>query len=111
MSDTPPLPEAVLARAAELRAEGNGWNGVAKNLGYEPDELKRLCEAAGKTFDRLLRKAHDAVVRDGLAEAITTLRQGMRSRNRKAARRAAEVMTRVAAAEARIRLARRSEER
>lgn len=109
MSDaTTPLPEAVLARAARLRAEGSSWTHVAAALapGRESDEVRQLCEATGETFDRLLGEAHDEVVRDAHAEAILALRVGIRSRSRKVSRRSAEVMVRVAAAERRDRIAR-----
>ena len=62
--------------------------------------------AAGTAFDRLLRRAHDAVVRDGLAEAIYVLRIQIRSTDATASRRSAEVMARIAAAERRDRLQR-----
>ena len=106
MSATSPLPEAVLARAAELRAEGSGWHAVADELGHaDPAELRRLCQAC-PDFDRLLRRAWAAVVRDGLAEAVFTFRRLMRTGDDRTARLAAEGMRRAADALARDRAAR-----
>ncbi|HVL12900.1 MAG TPA: hypothetical protein VM529_10065, partial [Gemmata sp.] len=48
---------ALLARAADLRARGFGWEGAARQLGLDADDLRDRC-AARPDYPGRLRAAH-----------------------------------------------------
>jgi hypothetical protein len=98
MTAITPETEAVLARAAELRAQGSGWIPVARELGREVPELRKLCADAGSTYTRLYEKARRATFAESLNEATFVLRNQIRSDNETAARRSAESLSRTALA-------------
>ncbi len=91
---TPEL-EAVLSRAAELRAAGSCWKATAQSIGYEGDDLELLCKEAGKAYERLYSKPRRNVVREGLAESMFTLRRLLREGDDGEARKAAECLSRI----------------
>jgi len=90
-----PAVEAVLERAAELRAEGSSWNNTAIAMGYVGDDLKGICKDAGQTYERLYSKARRAVVREALSESMFTLRRLLREGAEADSRRAAECLSRI----------------
>jgi len=90
-----PEVEAVLERAAELRAEGSSWTKTANAMGYVGDDLKGICKDAGQTYERLVSKARRQVVRDALAESMFVLRRLLREGADAESRRAAECLSRI----------------
>ncbi|MBA4189172.1 MAG: hypothetical protein C0467_14335 [Planctomycetaceae bacterium] len=90
-----PEVEAVLSRAAELRAEGSGWPASADELDYAADDLKQLCKEAGKLYDRMYSKAQRQVIREGLAESMFQMRRLLRVGDNREIRHAADSLARI----------------
>jgi len=90
-----PEVEAVLERAAELRAEGSSWSKTATAMGYVGDDLKGICKDAGQTYERIYTKACRAVVREALSESMFVLRRLLREGADADSRRAAECLSRI----------------
>ena len=61
MTYLPPETDALLARAAELRAAGKPWDAVAERLDADPDDLKALAREHTRRFRQLV-----SVVRNDL---------------------------------------------
>src|SRR5205823_4140088 len=56
-----PPDDSVLSQAAEMRANGYSWKATARDLGRQPDELKRQAKAACRLWRRLLSAARREV--------------------------------------------------
>jgi hypothetical protein len=92
MPDPKPPSESVLARAAELRAAGNGWEAVAEVLRRSPGTVRRWPELYTDRWQAAVRLAERRLLADAGAESILVLRQLLRSRDDKVRRDAAKFL-------------------
>ena len=89
------FPVDVVARTAELRAEGKSWECVAKSLHCESvEELRYVIDRNEQEYARKLRRARREVLTDSFAEGVFTLRRLMRGKDEKTAMKAADAMIR-----------------
>jgi hypothetical protein len=72
---TSPETLALLGRAAKIRAEGKSWADAAAQLAVGADELRRLAADHSRDYDRLARRARTEALREGMDEAVATLRR------------------------------------
>ena len=105
MNSTILEPEAAVARAAVLRAEGSSWSAVATQLGCDSEFIKNLCGNAGPNYTRQLRRARHQCLDEGLDEAVFTFRRHIRKPDDPTAIRGAVAMGHIAMARDRNRLA------
>ncbi|HVK16096.1 MAG TPA: hypothetical protein VM533_04050, partial [Fimbriiglobus sp.] len=89
-----PTAEELLARAAELRAEGSSWVVVARELGTTPEQARRMTEEAGADYRRLRARAGRAVLDDAFAEALFFARLDLRGDDDKLRQRAYDIIFR-----------------
>src|SRR5438132_14385367 len=90
MTPTTLTPDALLGRAAEMRAHGLSWDTVARKLKLDEEELQQLVHDAGPAYRRLLATARREVRGEAADEALVTLRRELRSDEDKARRGAAD---------------------
>src|SRR5437763_5280520 len=95
MSPATPDTDALLSRAAELRARGASWEAAADELDADPDDLRRLTRDAGPAYRRLFAAARREVTDEAFGEALLALRRELRSRDERARREAAGVIVRI----------------
>src|SRR5437763_538394 len=78
--DTPHIPDALLARAAALRAGGQSWEQVARKLDVPADHLRELAEVEHRpVYRRLLARARREAIEDAFADGLLSLRTQLRS--------------------------------
>ena len=70
-----------LTRAAEMRANGIGWNAIARTLKCSPETCQSWPKRFPRTWDSLLGEANREVLHQARGEAIQALRQLLRSSN------------------------------
>jgi hypothetical protein len=92
MSAPKPPPEAVLARAAELRAAGNGWEVVAQTLRRSLPVVRRWPDLFPDRWQAATRLAERRLLSDASAESVLVLRQLLRSNDDKVRRDAARLL-------------------
>jgi hypothetical protein len=68
----------LLAVAADLRADGNGWDVVATKVGRRPETCRRWPERYPAEWEQLYEAAEDQKVREARAESRAMLRQQFR---------------------------------
>src|SRR5205807_5333015 len=95
MSPATPDTDALLSRAAELRARGASWEAAADELDTDPGALKALTRDAGPAYRRLFAAARREVSEEAFTEALFTLRRELRSKDEKGRREAAGVLLRL----------------
>src|SRR5947207_10732662 len=95
MSPATPDTDALLARAAELRARGASWEAAADELDTDPGALKALTRDAGPAYRRLFAAARREVSEEAFTEALFTLRKELRSKDEKGRREAAAIILRL----------------
>lgn len=83
------LPDALLIRAAELRASGAGWSVVAQTVGRTVDVVRRWPMRYPDRWAVHLRAAERRQAADAAAEGLHVLRRQLRSDDDKTARDAA----------------------
>jgi hypothetical protein len=71
--------EALLPKAAELRANGSSWARTARDLGHDPQRLKALAAESRQAWRRLRGQARGEVIEDAFAEAVLALRTDIRT--------------------------------
>src|SRR4051812_7275809 len=92
MFPTPPQPDALLVRAAALRAHGLAWEAVADELETDVDDLRQRVEDAGPTFRKLFAIARRDATEEAYTEALFALRRELRSKDEKGRREAAGII-------------------
>jgi hypothetical protein len=74
-----PPPVSVLARAAELRAEGSAWKYVGEAVGRSPETVRRWPQVFPDLWAAAVRAAQRRVIDDAADEAVCVLRQLIRT--------------------------------
>jgi hypothetical protein len=92
MNPLNPELHALLRRAAELRAAGQSWPSVARQIEIDENVLIQLTRDHHATYRKLLRSARSEVFAEGTAEAFLFLRKLLRSEDERISWRAAESM-------------------
>src|SRR5262245_58690184 len=90
LPDTP----ALLGHAAELRARGTPWDGVATQLMIRTDELRRLVRDHARTYDRLADQARREFAHETLHAALARLHGLLQRQNERVALSAASTLVR-----------------
>ncbi len=88
----PPPADAVLSRAALLRAAGCSWETVAAELGLAAGTVQKWPETAPERWQIALADAERRVVTEATAEAVLVLRQLLRADDEKVRRDAARFL-------------------
>jgi hypothetical protein len=78
---TTPSPQTLglLRRAAELRAAANSWDATATKLALTRAELDKLVADHTRDYERFARRARAEVIREAFHEALTALRDHLKS--------------------------------
>jgi hypothetical protein len=84
--------EAVLARAAELRATGNSWEAVAAQMHRSVSTIRKWPNLYAERWHAALRAAERRLLADAGAESVLVLRQLLRSDDEKVRRDAAKFL-------------------
>ncbi len=88
-----PIPsDAVLARAAELRAGGSNWEAVAAKLNRSAETVRKWPALHPERWQAALHQAERRLVAEASAESVLILRQLLRSDDEKVRRDAAEFL-------------------
>jgi hypothetical protein len=87
-----PPSELLIHRAAELRASGKPWDQVGDAVGRKADTVRKWPQAYPDLWLKATAEAEKQIVNDAGAEAILTLRQGLRSEDEKLRRDAAKIL-------------------
>jgi hypothetical protein len=74
-----PPSESALARAAEMRAEGNAWKYVGAAVGFSQHTVRKWPRLFPDLWAAAMRAADRRVIDDAAAEAVGVLRQLIRS--------------------------------
>src|SRR4051794_3087604 len=90
-----PPPDPLLRDAAELKAEGNGWETVAAKLHADFDAVRRLPDDRPGEWRKVYPAARRAVLGDAFAEAVCVLRVQLRAKDVKVSAKAADVLCKV----------------
>jgi predicted transcriptional regulator len=85
----PPTPEQ-LALATEMRVAGATWEAIAQELGFSASAVRRWEKRFGKRWWQLTAFAERRLMAQATGEAVTALRQQLRSENEKTSREAAQ---------------------
>jgi hypothetical protein len=80
MTTLKPPPEAVLHRAAELRAAGCGWDVVAHTLHRREATVRRWPDLFPLPWQAAMRRAERRQLSEAGVEAVVVLRQLLRSK-------------------------------
>ena len=81
--------DALIVRAAELRAHGLSWDATAARVHTTPDELRQLVRDLAPEYREASRAARKEVADEAFTEALLTLRRELRSDDDEARRFAA----------------------
>ncbi|MBY0514548.1 MAG: hypothetical protein K2P78_11630 [Gemmataceae bacterium] len=92
MSAAKPPSEALLARAAELRAGGATWDAVAARLNRSADTVRKWPVAYPDRWHAALHAAERRLVAEAGAESVLVLRSLLRSDDEKVRRDAAKFL-------------------
>jgi hypothetical protein len=84
-----PVSDALLARAAELRAGGATWAAVGAKLGRRPESVQKWPRRYRKRWAGLLAEAERQQAADAAAEGVHVLRRQLRSDDDRTSREAA----------------------
>jgi hypothetical protein len=76
--------EALVEKAAAMRAGGAGWKAIAAAVGREPDTVEHWPKRYPQQWSRAHRAARRHMLGDSYGESITTLRLLMRSEDDRA---------------------------
>jgi hypothetical protein len=76
--------EALVERAAAMRAGGASWKAIAAEVGREPDTVEHWPKRYPQQWSRAHRAARRHMLGDSYGESITTLRMLMRSEDERA---------------------------
>src|SRR5262245_16969790 len=82
-------PETLVATAAALRAAGEAWDNIAKEIGRSSARIRHWPREYPDDWNRAFRHAENQILRQAANEAVHTLRRLMRSDDEKIARGAA----------------------
>jgi transposase-like protein len=82
--------DELMHRAAELRASGLSWDGIARALGRAPETVRRWTRQYKFKWARLLVLAEKRLLKEATAEAVAALRSQLRSEDAKTQREAAQ---------------------
>jgi hypothetical protein len=81
MANSPePALGGLIARAAEMRAEGETWQVVADAIGRSANTVKKWPKQHAKRWNKLFARAEAALLKDASSEAVHTLRKLLRSK-------------------------------
>ncbi len=81
MSDSPePALLGLLARAAEMRAEGETWPTIAAAVDRSANTVQKWPKQHAKRWKKLFARAEAALLKDASSEAVHTLRKLLRSK-------------------------------
>ena len=81
MSETPePALHALIARAAEMRAEGETWPVVAAAVCRSATTVQKWPKQHAKRWKQVFARAEAALLKDASSEAVHTLRKLLRSK-------------------------------
>ena len=81
MADSPePALAALIARAAEMRAEGETWQTVADAVGRSRLTVQKWPKQHAKRWTKLFARAEASLLKDASSEAVHTLRKLLRSK-------------------------------
>jgi hypothetical protein len=83
MARNKPPSDAVLTRAAELRAEGSTWEAVARKLRRSPETVRKWPAAYPDRWRAVLHHAERRLLTDTGAESVLILRTLLRSEDAK----------------------------
>jgi len=75
-----PVLDGLIARAAEMRAEGATWQTVADAIGRSRRTVESWPKKHAKRWKRLFARAEAALLKDASSEAVHTLRKLLRSK-------------------------------
>jgi hypothetical protein len=92
-SALPPL----FLRAAELRARGASWEGVAKEIGRAEKTIRGWTRTYAAAWRKAVRDAGRQFAEEAAAESVLTLRKQLRSEDEKVCREAAAALIKFAA--------------
>jgi hypothetical protein len=68
----------LLATAAEMRAEGTGWEAIAAKVRRSADTVRRWPQRHPQEWQRLFREAEERLVAEASAESVLVLRKSLR---------------------------------
>lgn len=82
----------LLTLAAEMRAEGAGWDAIATKVRRSTDTVRRWPQRYPREWQRLFREAEERLVADASAESVLVLRKLLRDQDARVQRDVARVL-------------------
>jgi hypothetical protein len=84
--------QELLTTAAEMRAEGAGWEAIAAKVRRSADTVRRWPQRHAALWQRLFREAEERLVAEASAESVLVLRRSLRDPDDKVRREVARTL-------------------